>query len=36
MVASRLLEHLKLARFEADMVLEGGSVHCDGEGYEIL
>ncbi len=36
MVASRLLQHLKLPRFQAAMVLEGGSVHGDGEGCEGL
>lgn len=31
-VASELLAHLRIRRFDAPFVLEGGSVHVDGEG----
>ena len=30
--AEGLLEHLGIRRFEAPFVLEGGAIHCDGEG----
>jgi len=32
LVAARLLSHLKLDCFQAPIVLEGGSIHVDGEG----
>ena len=32
LVAARLLSHLKLHCFQAPIVLEGGSIHVDGEG----
>lgn len=32
LVAPRLLSHLKLPCFDAPIVLEGGSIHVDGEG----
>lgn len=31
-VARRILEHLGLTRYAAPLILEGGSVHVDGEG----
>jgi agmatine deiminase len=31
-VAQAMLEHLAMRRFEAPLVLEGGSIHSDGEG----
>ncbi len=31
-VAPRLLEHFKVPRFDAPLVMEGGSFHVDGEG----
>lgn len=31
-VAPRVLEHFKVPYFDADIVLEGGSIHVDGEG----
>ncbi|MEJ8302833.1 agmatine deiminase family protein [Saccharibacillus sacchari] len=31
-VAPAVLEHLQLRRFDAPLVLEGGSIHVDGEG----
>lgn len=31
-LARRVLEHLGLHRFDANFVLEGGAIHCDGEG----
>ena len=31
-VAASLLEHFKIASFDAPLVLEGGSIHTDGEG----
>ncbi len=35
-VAERILEHLGLRRFVLDIVLEGGSIHCDGEGTLLV
>lgn len=35
LVAPRLLSHLKLPCFNAPIVLEGGSIHVDGEGTLI-
>jgi agmatine deiminase len=32
LVAPRLLNHLELPRFDAPIVMEGGSIHVDGEG----
>jgi agmatine deiminase len=34
-VARRILDHLKVRRFDAPFVLEGGSIHVDGEGTLI-
>ncbi|MEE8608281.1 MAG: agmatine deiminase family protein [Nitrospiraceae bacterium] len=34
-VAAAMLEHLELTRYEAPIVLEGGSIHVDGEGTLI-
>ncbi len=34
-MAAAMLEHLELTRYEAPMVLEGGSIHVDGEGTLI-
>jgi len=34
-LAQALLTHLDVARYEAPMVLEGGSIHVDGEGTLI-
>ena len=34
-LAARLLAHLGLRCFDAPFVLEGGAVHCDGEGTAI-
>ncbi|MFA9375802.1 MAG: agmatine deiminase family protein [Lachnotalea sp.] len=34
-VASKVLEHFKVPCFDADLVLEGGSIHVDGEGTLI-
>jgi agmatine deiminase len=34
-VAPQMLEHLKVARFDAPLVMEGGSIHTDGEGTLI-
>jgi agmatine deiminase len=34
-LAGRLLEHLRLPHFEAPFVLEGGSIHVDGQGTLI-
>lgn len=31
-LASRILEHQSLRRFEAPLVLEGGAIHSDGQG----
>jgi len=31
-VAGAVLEHLKMRRYAADFVLEGGAIHSDGEG----
>ena len=31
-LAKSLLNHLQLPRIESPMVLEGGSIHTDGEG----
>jgi agmatine deiminase len=31
-LAPRLLERLRLCRFDAPFVLEGGAIHCDGAG----
>ena len=31
-VAEAVLEHLKMRRYAADFVLEGGAIHSDGEG----
>ncbi|WP_088225943.1 agmatine deiminase family protein [Desulfosporosinus sp. FKB] len=31
-VASKLLEHFAIKRFDAPLVMEGGSLHVDGEG----
>lgn len=31
-VASRIIDHVKVKGFDADIVLEGGSIHVDGEG----
>ena len=31
-LAGRLLDHLGLPCFEAPLTLEGGAIHCDGEG----
>ena len=33
-VAARILALIDVRRFEADFVLEGGSIHVDGEGYD--
>ncbi|NMC27468.1 MAG: agmatine deiminase family protein [Syntrophomonadaceae bacterium] len=32
LVAPALLEHLQLRRFDAPLVMEGGSIHVDGQG----
>ncbi len=32
MVASKLLQHIQIPCFDAPLVMEGGSVHVDGEG----
>ncbi|MCG8548243.1 MAG: agmatine deiminase family protein [Alphaproteobacteria bacterium] len=34
-LAAGVLDHLGLRRFDAPFVLEGGAVHCDGEGTVI-
>ncbi len=34
-MAAAMLEHLELTRYAAPMVLEGGSIHVDGEGTLI-
>ncbi|MBA4686292.1 MAG: agmatine deiminase family protein [Candidatus Galacturonibacter soehngenii] len=31
-VASKIIDHVKVKGFDADIVLEGGSIHVDGEG----
>jgi agmatine deiminase len=31
-VAPQILEHVKVKRFDAPLVMEGGSIHTDGEG----
>ncbi|MFE4712847.1 agmatine/peptidylarginine deiminase [Paenibacillus sp. NPDC056722] len=31
-VAPQILEHLKVTRYDAPLVMEGGSIHIDGEG----
>ncbi|NUU61476.1 agmatine deiminase family protein [Paenibacillus agri] len=31
-VAPQILEHLKVTRYDAPLVMEGGSIHTDGEG----
>lgn len=31
-VAPQILEHLRVERFDAPLVMEGGSIHTDGEG----
>lgn len=31
-VARQIIDHVKVKRFDADIVLEGGSIHVDGEG----
>ncbi|MBT2289891.1 agmatine deiminase family protein [Paenibacillus albidus] len=31
-VASQILEHVQVKRFDAPLVMEGGSIHTDGEG----
>lgn len=35
-VAARVLDRLSLHRFAADFVLEGGSIHCDGDGTVLV
>ena len=35
-LATRIAERLKIERFEAPLVLEGGAVHVDGEGTALL
>lgn len=35
-VAAGILASLDVQRFEADFVLEGGSIHVDGEGYAYM
>ena len=35
-LARRLLAHLKLPRFEAPLVLEGGAIHVDGAGSVLV
>ncbi|UJF33500.1 agmatine deiminase family protein [Paenibacillus hexagrammi] len=34
-VAPQILEHYKVKRFDASLVMEGGSIHVDGEGTLI-
>jgi agmatine deiminase len=34
-VASQILEHSQITRFDAPLVMEGGSIHTDGEGTLI-
>lgn len=34
LVGRRVLELLSLPRFESQMILEGGSLHSDGQGYD--
>ncbi len=34
-VAPQILEHLQVTRFDAPLVMEGGSIHTDGEGTLI-
>ncbi|ASA25269.1 agmatine deiminase family protein [Paenibacillus donghaensis] len=34
-VAAQILEHLQLTRMDAPLVMEGGSIHTDGEGTLI-
>lgn len=34
-VAAALLDHLKVPRYDAPFVLEGGSIHVDGEGTAL-
>lgn len=34
-VAPQILEHLQVTRFDAPIVMEGGSIHTDGEGTLI-
>lgn len=34
-VAPQILEQLKMKRFDAPLVMEGGSIHTDGEGTLI-
>ena len=31
-VAKHILQHLQMRRFDAPLIMEGGSFHCDGEG----
>ena len=31
-VAKNILQHLQMRRFDAPLIMEGGSFHCDGEG----
>ncbi len=31
-VAQAILEHLKMRRYAASFVMEGGAIHCDGQG----
>jgi agmatine deiminase len=35
LLASRLLDRLGIRRFDAPLILEGGSIHVDGEGTQI-
>lgn len=35
-VAQSMLKQLKLPRISSDMVLEGGSIHTDGQGCGTL